>query len=482
LGRFEGAFLSRFLAAIAVFCCVLFTSAAEARPAPDGFSGLVERLSPAVVNIATDRLVPASSSDEPAVETGKRAANSTRARSLGSGFVVDASGLIVTNNHVVAGAQEIYVGFQDGSRLSATVAGRDVKTDIALLRVAARKPLTATSFGNSDEAKVGDWVLAIGNPFGFGGSVTAGIISARNRQLDAELYDDFIQTDAAINRGNSGGPLFDMDGHVVGLNSALISPSGGSIGIGFAIPSNTVKTIVAQLRLYGRVRRGWIGANVQDLNGDLAEGLALANARGALIAHVTPAGPAAKAGLEPGDVVVRLDGKNITDSRLMQQIVVEAASGRALTLDVMRRGKLISGAVTVARRQDGDNADGAMPVTVARGDGSAGLSGLGFKVSPLTAEMRLKQRIPPGIDGVSVVVVVAGLAAAENGIESGDIVIEVGREVVRSPKQLSERIAAVRAAGRDVVLLTLNRGGELSFKALRFPKPRADKPLKTATR
>lgn len=455
---------------------------AQARPAPDGFSALVERLSPAVVNIATDRLVRSSEPNEPAVKPGSGAGHSARTRSLGSGFVIDAAGLIVTNNHVVADAQEIYVGFQDGSRLSAVVAGRDVKTDIALLRVVSRKPLTAVAFGNSDEAQTGDWVLAIGNPFGLGGSITAGIISARNRQLDAELYDDFIQTDAAINRGNSGGPLFDMDGHVVGLNSALISPSGGSIGIGFAIPSNTVKTVVAQLRRYGHVRRGWIGANVQDLTGDLAEGLSLANARGALIGQVTAGGPAAKAGLEPGDVVVRLDGKNITDSRLMQQIVVEAPSGRALALDVMRRGKLMSGAVIVARRQEKTNVDAALPVTRARGAANAGVGGLGFKVSPLTAEMRAKQRIAPGIEGVSVSTVYPGFPAAENGVEAGDIVVEVGRQAVRSPKQLSERIGDARAAGRGVVLLTLNRGGELSFKALRFAKGQPDKPLKTVRR
>ncbi len=472
----------RVFAAAAVCWCLFLTSIAQARPAPDGFSGLVERLSPAVVNIATDRLVQASAPNEPAVKLGERAASSTRARSLGSGFVIDAAGLIVTNNHVVADAQEIYVGFQDGTRLAATVAGRDVKTDIALLRVVPRRPLAAASFGNSDEAKAGDWVLAIGNPFGLGGSVTAGIISARNRQLDAELYDDFIQTDAAINRGNSGGPLFDMDGHVVGLNSALISPSGGSIGIGFAIPSNTVKTIVAQLRRYGQVRRGWIGANVQDLSSDLAEGFSLSNSRGALIGHVTPAGPAAKAGLEPGDVVVRIDGKDVADSRLMQRIVVEAPSGRALMLDVMRNGKLISEQVTVARRYESDKSEAAMPVTRARGDALSGVGGLGFKVSALTLEIRLTQRIPPGIDGVVVATVLPGLSAAENGIEPGDILVEVGREAVRSSKQLNERIGAARAAGRSVVLLTLNRGGDLSFKALRFPKPRSDKPLKTARR
>lgn len=474
-------------------CSVLLSPGAAARPAPDGFSALVERLSPAVVNIATDRVVQAAAQDDvspapsglnaPVTALGNGASSAQRSRSLGSGFVIDASGLIVTNNHVVAGADEILVGFQDGSRLAATVAGRDVKTDIALLRVKPRKALTAVSFGNSDDAKAGDWVLAIGNPFGLGGSVTAGIISARNRQLDAELYDDFIQTDAAINRGNSGGPLFDMDGNVVGLNSALISPSGGSIGIGFAIPANTVKTIIAQLRQFGRVRRGWIGANVQDLSADLAEGFSLPNARGALIGHVTPGGPAAKAGLEPGDVVTRIDGKDVADSRDMQQTVVEALSGRVLALEIMRKGRLTTGAVRVARRQDQDNpAATAKPDAGSRGEGPSGAGALGFNVSPLTSELRARHRVAPAVGGVVVTGVVPASPAAESGVEAGDIVVEAGRETVASPQQLGEKIAGARNAGRSVVLLTLNRGGELSFKALRFRQPNLEKALKTARR
>ena len=419
-------------------------------------------------------MVPAAAQD------GDVAPSSSR--SLGSGFVIDAAGLIVTNNHVVTGADEILIGFQDGSRLAATVAGRDVKTDIALLRVKPRRPLTAVSFGNSDDAKAGDWVVAIGNPFGLGGSVTAGIISARNRQLDAELYDDFIQTDAAINRGNSGGPLFDMDGTVVGVNSALISPTGGSVGIGFAIPANTVKTIIAQLRQFGRVRRGWIGANVQDLTGDLAEGFSLPNARGALIAHVTAAGPAAKAGLEPGDVVTRIDGKEVVDSRDMQQTVVEAQSGRVLALEIMRKGRLTTGSVRVARRQDQDGGEKPMPETRARGEASAGLGGFGFNVSPLTPELRARHRVAPGVEGVAVTAVLPGLPAAESGIEPGDVVVEAGRERVISQQQLNEKIASARNTGRSVVLLTLNRGGELTFKALRFQQGSVEKPLKTARR
>ncbi len=457
--------MSRVFAAVAACVNLLVATAVEARPAPDGFSALVERLSPSVVNIATDRTPQAPA------EGG---------RSLGSGFVIDAAGLIVTNNHVVAGADEIFVGLPDGSRLAAVVAGRDAKTDIALLRVMPKRPLTALSFGNSDEAKAGDWVLAIGNPFGLGGSVTAGIISARNRQLDAELYDDFIQTDAAINRGNSGGPLFDMEGRVVGVNSSLISPTGGSVGIGFAIPANTVKTIVAQLRQFGHVRRGWIGANVQDLSVDLAEGLSLPAARGALIGHVTGAGPAAVAGLRPGDVVTRIDGKDVADSRAMQQIVVEAPVGRMLSLDVVRKGQSMAAKVRVGRRQERDGASASMPPAARALD--AGLGGLGFDAAALTEELRGKYRVPPGVEGVAVTSIVPRLAAAECGIEPGDIVVEAGQDAVHSPQQLNAKIASLQRAGREVVVLTLNRGGELSFKALRFAQRNVDKALKTARR
>lgn len=318
-----------------------------AKPVPDGFSALVERLSPGVVNIATERPQEAAARDplkpSPSSWSARAGEADERAgRSLGSGFVIDSAGLIVTNNHVVEGAKEIVVALHNGRRLKATVVGRDAKTDLALLRVQPKKPLTALSFGNSDEAKAGDWVLAIGNPFGLGGSVSAGIISARNRQLDAELYDDFIQTDAAINRGNSGGPLFDMDGNVVGVNSAILSPSGGSIGIGFAIPANTVATIVGQLKSRGRVERGWIGANVEDLDDERL---------GARVGFVTPAGPAATAGLKAGDVVVRIDGTVVKDSRMMQKLVVEAPVGQTLRFELRRGRQAATASVRIARRR-----------------------------------------------------------------------------------------------------------------------------------
>jgi serine protease Do len=336
--------LVRFFSVLAA-CLLLSPVTALARSAPEGFAPLVEQLSPTVVNISTEKPLRenARKPEVPAPFVIQRSGAATPSRSLGSGFVIDAAGLIVTNNHVIEGASEILVGFHDGSRRGAVVVGRDEKTDIALLKVVNGKPLAAAGFGDSDQAKAGDWVLAIGNPFGLGGSVSAGIISARNRQLDAELYDDFIQTDAAINRGNSGGPLFDMDGRVIGLNSAMLSPSGGSIGIGFAIPSNTVKTVVDQLKLHGRVRRGWIGANVLDV----APG-----GRGALVGHVTPGGPAAAAGLLPGDVVTRIDGTDIADSLAMQKLVVEAQIGRKLGVSLSRKGQARSLSVQVGRRPD----------------------------------------------------------------------------------------------------------------------------------
>jgi serine protease Do len=318
---------------------------AAAKPAPDGFAPLVERLSPSVVNIATDKPLQNAQGREavPVPFALQKSAAASGARSLGSGFVIDPAGLIVTNDHVIDGAREIVVGFNDGTRNAAVVVGRDAETDIALLRVVRDRPLAAATFGDSDAAKAGDWVLAIGNPFGLGGSVSAGIISARNRQLDAELYDDFIQTDAAINHGNSGGPLFDMEGRVIGLNSAMLSPTGGSIGISFAIPSNTVKTVVAQLKRHGRVRRGWIGANVLDAG----EGK-----RGALISHVTPGGPAAGAGLVAGDVVTAIDGKAVADSRAMQKLVVESEVGRHLEVSLLRKGQTCALTIRVGRRSD----------------------------------------------------------------------------------------------------------------------------------
>jgi serine protease Do len=461
----------RFFAA--VLAAVLSLSQAYARSAPDSFSGLAERLSPAVVNIATqsvdkapegalDLTAPPGSPLENILRSfrGSNKETPQRVQSLGSGFIIDAAGIIVTNNHVIADAIEIMVGLSDGSRLPAEVIGRDPKTDIALLRIKPRRPLIAVGFGDSDTAKVGDWVLAIGNPFGLGGSVTAGIISARNRELAAELYDDFIQTD---------GPLFDMDGQVIGLNAAIISPSGGSIGIGFAIPSNTVAKVVAQLRQYGQTRRGWIGVNVQGLTDDIAEGLLAEGAHGALVQGVSAGGPAATSGLRRGDIVVRFDGKDVADDRVMQRYVIETQIGRVVAVNVLRRGKALMLNIKVASREEHEHALIAQVRTPSATPRPQQTS-LGLKLSALTPETRARYRVPMALDGLLVVAVDRGTSASDNDIRPGDIIVEVGQEPVKTAQDLNAKIDGAKKAQRKVVLLTLSRAGELSFRALKLPE------------
>src|SRR5690242_17505999 len=308
------------------------------RGAPASFAELSARLLPMVVNIATTQtLKPAPNAPGlPNIPPGSPLADLFKdflgpgrnlprhVTSLGSGFIIDPTGYIVTNNHVIADAEQISVTLNDGVNLPAKLIGRDEKTDLALLKVSTKRALPAAKFADSDTAHIGDWVIAIGNPFGLGSTVTAGIVSARNRDIEAGPYDDFIQTDAPINRGNSGGPLFDMDGNVVGVNSAIYSPSGGSVGIAFSIPANIAREVIAQLRLFGQARRGWIGVRVQQVTGDLVEGLGLPNTNGALIAEVSPAGPAAKAGVHNGDFITTFDGKRIDDSRALSRIVADA--------------------------------------------------------------------------------------------------------------------------------------------------------------
>lgn len=466
----------------AMLVAALSLSEASARSAPDSFAPLAERLSPAVVNIATqsadkardgalDFTAPRGSPLEGIFRSygGSGKGAPRRVQSLGSGFIIDAAGIIVTNNHVITDAVEITVGLADGSRLPAEVIGRDPKTDIALLRIKPRRPLIAVSFGDSDTAKVGDWVLAIGNPFGLGGSVTAGIISARNRELAAEIYDDFIQTDAAINRGNSGGPLFDMDGRVVGVNAAIISPSGGSIGIGFAIPSNTVAKVVAQLREFGQTRRGWIGVNVETLTDDVAAGLLADSARGALVQGVSAGGPAALSGLRRGDIVVKFDGKDVGDERVMQRYVIETQVGRTVAVNILRRGKPFALNMKIASREQHEHAIVAQARPATTVTPRPQPTSLGLKLSALTPEMRTRYRVPMALDGLLVVAVDRGTSASDNDIRPGDIIVEVGQEPVKTAQDLNAKIAGAKKAQRKVVLLTVSRAGELSFRALKLP-------------
>ncbi len=466
---------------------------ADARGAPDSFADLAERLAPAVVNIATSQRVENPYGEQPQLPPGSPFEDlfrdyfgdgNSRVTSLGSGFVIDPSGVIVTNNHVIADADEILVTFPDGTSLPATLVGKDEKTDIAVLRVQPTTPLASVSFGNSDSARTGDWVMAIGNPFGLGGSVSAGIISARNRDISAGPYDDFIQTDAAINRGNSGGPLFDMDGNVIGVNTAIISPTGGSIGIGFSVPSNLVNGVVQQLLQFGETRRGWIGVRIQSVTSEIAESLGLDRARGALLGEITPDGPAARAGLQVGDVVLSFDGKPVDDMRALPRIVAETEIGRTVPLEYFRNGAVNSTEITLGRLEEYEasiagSAPGVNNVptpnngTAPVGPGTTNVvpTALGLGLAVITDELRQRFGIAAGIDGVVVVEIQnntpAAIAASEGRVRAGDVIVEVAQEQVRSPEDVIAKVQNVINANGRVVLFLLNRGGELSFVPIR---------------
>lgn len=475
-----------------VMALVLAASPALARPAPDSFSGLAARLSPAVVNISTSQKIeredlnempqfPPGSPYEEMFKDYYDQKRDSQVTSLGSGFVIDAQGLIVTNNHVIEGADEITVNFPDGTSLIAELVGKDEKTDLAVLRVKSETPLPAVSFGNSDEALVGDWVMAIGNPFGLGGTVTAGIISARNRDIASGPYDDFIQTDAAINRGNSGGPLFDMDGNVVGVNSAIISPSGGSIGIGFAIPSSIVKHTVDQLIQFGETRRGWIGVRIQAVTAELAEGLGLDKARGALVAEVTPGGPAEKAGIKPQDVILKFDGKEVRDSRALPRAIADSEVGKNAAIEVWRDRQTVTLSVTLERLEDFEKGAAAgsdpqptpEPTPVPEVEaGAVRIDALGMTVAEMTDALRERFSIGVDIQGVVITDISqdspAGAAASEGRIRVGDVIVEVGQQEVTTAQAVSDRVGEAVSAGNRVVLFLLNRGGDLSFAAIRL--------------
>jgi serine protease Do len=349
----------------AVFSAVLFAAAALARPAPDSFADLSAQLLPTVVNISTSQTLragPRNAMPEFAPGSplqdffrnwlGPQNGQPRRVTSLGSGFVIDPSGFVVTNLHVIADADQITVTLNDGTSLPARVVGRDDKTDLALLKINPRHPLPAAHFGDSDHARIGDWVIAIGNPFGLGSTVTAGIVSARNRNIEAGPYDEFIQTDAPINRGNSGGPLFDMGGNVIGINSAIYSPSGGSVGIAFSIPSNLARDVIAQLRQSGQVRRGWVGVNIQPVTPEQAPRFGLSGPSGAFISAVTAGGPAAQAGMRIGDVIVGFDGKRIPDPRTLSRLVASTPIGKVVAVDVLRNRQRLNLHLTVQRLAD----------------------------------------------------------------------------------------------------------------------------------
>lgn len=378
-------------------------------------------------------------------------------QSLGSGFIIDPSGLVVTNNHVIEGADEITVTLQDNTSLKASVVGRDERVDVALLRVKTEKPLPAVTFGDSDTSRVGDWVLAIGNPFGLGGTVTAGIVSARGRDIRQGPYDDFIQTDAPINRGNSGGPLFNMDGKVIGINTAIYSPSGGSIGIGFAIPSNMAKNVVLQLREYGHARRGWLGVRIQQVTPDIAESLGLHEPNGAMVAGVNDGGPADKAKIHNGDIILKFNGQEVKEMRSLPRIVAETPIGQQVPVTLWRDGKEEVVQTTVGELPEDQTQVAA--ATTSTPDKSANaateISGLGLQLAPITQDTRDKYQIGADQKGVVITDVAPNGPAAERGLKPGDVIVEVQQEEVTSPDDVKSRVESVRKQNRKSVLMLI---------------------------
>lgn len=451
---------------------------ARALGAPDSFAELAEKVSPSVVNITTSSIVATNTSDSPMVPEGSPFEDffkdfmdrngqgggdrPQRSEALGSGFVISEDGFIVTNNHVIEGADEINIEFFDGKRLEAKLVGTDPKTDIAVLKVEGND-LPYVAFGDSDQMRVGDWVMAMGNPLGQGFSVSAGIVSARGRELSG-TYDDFLQTDAAINKGNSGGPLFNLEGDVVGVNTAILSPSGGSIGIGFSMASNVVTKVVDQLREFGETRRGWLGVKIQDVSPELAESMGLTVSAGALITDVLE-GPARDAGLLYGDVIITFNGQDITSVRDLTRTVADSPIGEALPVIVLRKGEEQTIPVTLARREEVE----AQPASASPSDSPeapAEATLLGLTVQPITEDIAKSLNLPAASEGLVVMDVDPTSDAAEKGLAAGDLIVEAGQQKVQTTDELQARVTAAQDDGRKSILLLIRRDGNPRFVAL----------------
>ncbi|WP_406675838.1 DegQ family serine endoprotease [Roseitranquillus sediminis] len=476
----RGAPLRLALAALMAFgLLVLQAAQAWAQDRPDTFADLAEQVSPAVVNITTSTRIARQTNQGPVVPEGSPFEDffrdfldpegegegpmdrgPRRSQALGSGFVVSSDGYIVTNNHVIANADEVLVEFFSGGELEAEVVGTDPNTDLALLKVESDEPLPFVPWGDSDAARVGDWVMAMGNPLGQGFSVSAGIVSARGRALSGS-YDDYIQTDAAINRGNSGGPLFNMDGEVIGVNTAILSPTGGSIGIGFAMSSRVATGVIDQLERFGETRRGWLGVRIQDVTDDVAEAIGLETASGALVTDV-PEGPAEEAGMESGDVILSFDGESVADTRELVRRVGNTEVGATVPVEVFRGGETETLQVTLGRRE---TAEGAIPAA-APADEPIEMEILGLSVSTMTDELREQLGLEDDAEGLVVTDVADDAEAYEKGIRAGDVITEAGQQKVASAADLEAQIEAAREAGRKSILLLVRREGDPRFVAL----------------
>ncbi len=460
-------------------CAIAWTPLAQAGLPADGFADLVEKVSPAVVFISSTQkqpeqkmqgrgqmpfpFPPGSPFEEFFKQFREQMPQQRRSMTaLGSGFVISADGDIVTNNHVIDGASKVEVKLPDGREFTAEVVGADKQTDLALLRIKADKALPFVKFGDSDTLRRGNVVLAVGNPFGLGGTVTAGIVSAHHRNINSGPYDNFIQTDAAINRGNSGGPLFNTNGEVVGVNTAIYSPNGGSVGIGFAIPSNLTREIVAQLKAHGKVERGWLGVQIQLVSPEIAQAMGLDKPHGALVAVVTPDSPAAKAGLHQGDVIVSYDGKAIKEMRDLPRMVAATPVGKSVSIELLRNGNRKTVSVSIARLKAEQMA------SLSSGDeqsGGVASENLGLQLATLDQDARTQLNLSDDTKGVVVTSVDPDGHAAQAGIRTGDVIVRVGGRTVHNPGDVAK---AVGKGGRKTVLLLVNRAGNEFFVGVRL--------------
>jgi serine protease Do len=497
--------LSHRLRPLLAAICLGATSVLMAPPpasarGPDGIADVAEKVIDAVVNISTSQTVeakggggegrgampqlpPGSPFEEffddffknrrggggPGGNSKGGDLQPRKTNSLGSGFIVDTAGIAVTNNHVIADADEINIIMNDGTKIKAELVGVDKKTDLAVLKFKPpAKPLVAVKFGDSDKLRLGEWVIAIGNPFSLGGTVTAGIVSARNRDINSGPYDSYIQTDAAINRGNSGGPLFNLDGEVIGVNTLIISPSGGSIGIGFAVPSKTVVGVVDSLRQFGELRRGWLGVRIQQVTDEIAESLNIKPARGALIAGVEDKGPAKPAGIEPGDVVVKFDGKDIKEPKDLSRVVADTAVGKEVDVVIIRKGAEETRKVTLGRLEDNDKAvQASAKAKEEPAEKPVTQKALGLDLATLSKDLRTRYKIKDTVKGVIITSVDGSSDAAEKRLSAGEVIVEVAQEAVSNAADVKKRVDQLKKDGKkSILLLVSNAEGELRFVAL----------------
>ncbi len=449
---------------LVILTLLVTTAPAYARAMPDSFADLVEELSPAVVNVSSDQVVtpPPSAPGTPPSDDD----SADKTTSLGSGFIIDPKGYIVTNNHVLGDAEDVSIRLSDDTTLEATIIGRDAKTDLALLKVESKKPLPYVSFGDSDDTRVGDWVIVIGNPFGLGGSVSAGIISARARDIHAGPFDDFLQTDAAINRGNSGGPMFNAQGKVVGINTAIYSPSGGNIGIGFAVPSSLAMPVIKQLRDKGYVERGWLGVKIQEVTPDIAESIGLKNTTGAMVVGVTTGSPADKSGLIPGDVITALNGQTIQTMRKLPPIVAGMPINKKITLDIFRMGAKKNLEITIGTLDERNEKNGSKRAISQEDTPTNAKQILGMTLVPLDDSLRQHYEINNNVEGLLILSVEKSSQASHKGLQAGDVILNANQQAITDINTLVNTLTDVKRQGRASVLLLLSQRGNTRFIGL----------------